>query len=333
LPVVRLAGRAIDRASGAGVEGAGVLLFLAPAGGPWFSAENATSLAATRLGPSNPLPPAPAGREAAARTTTDAEGRFAFDAVPAIGWAEVLVLGRAHLAASRKTPLDAPPELLVALERRPLLTGRLLDADGAPIAEAAVRVAVAARYGPDELAPIGAASTGDEGGGHGGPSLEVVGRHGEGERRVTFRLAARTDAGGRFALWLPQRGEATVALFPAGRAPVVRSLSAHEGDPDLGDLATTPARALRVRLVRPDGAPLALCHLGLTLLDDAQTPVPGPESDGTFRTDGDGWVALAPLPPATEARLWPLPDPDDPALPRVVRVVLRDAAELRLGAP
>ncbi|MEM9596806.1 MAG: carboxypeptidase-like regulatory domain-containing protein, partial [Acidobacteriota bacterium] len=239
-PARRVAGRVVD---GAGVPLAGVSLRADAAGEPAAMVFDS----------------------AAARATTDAEGRFEL-----VG----LDPARPHGLLARRpgfapwngslgpTPLaDSPGDLDIVLVRGRLAYGRVVDLDDRPIPGATVRVRP----------------------------------HGDGEPDGDPEPAARADADGRFELrGLPSLHLDVVAAAD-GFAPLeVKGVQVADGDGpvDLGTLLLAPGVELRGLALGPEGAPVAEAEAWV-LADGADDD--RPSSPAAAQADAEGRLAVAGL--------------------------------------
>jgi hypothetical protein len=110
-----------------------------PSGKPIAGAKISFTSPAELVTEITPMPPTPC--ESPTETTSDAEGRYRFEPLPLSGWQGLRVLAEGHdisrvepfeVGSRQGTPVD------VVLEPTALLSGRVLDPDGRPVAGASV---------------------------------------------------------------------------------------------------------------------------------------------------------------------------------------------------
>ncbi len=196
------------------------------------------------------------------------------------------------LAPVRVGPIDARdgPPLVVRLERRPWRLGRLTDAAGAPLAGVGVWVL-----------PL----EGPAGGGACGAAPADAARASN-----PFRLGLEVESGpdGAFAyLDLPGGGARLKVRTPPGWLPVA-PVDVPADDPP-PTIALQRAAQVRVRVLDPDGAPLAGVNLWARREGDLPTAGASSDAAGWAVFDhvaaGERFVELGLCPPVDRADLRP----------------------------
>ncbi|MFG0320389.1 MAG: sigma-70 family RNA polymerase sigma factor, partial [Planctomycetota bacterium JB042] len=243
-----------------------------------------------------------APRLEAARTTTDAEGRFTLAGAHARGVHALSIDPAGARATLRLLDVALRPGAVtdlgdVVLAAGVRLTGRIVDEDDRPIEGARVRVAAV----PFPVALFGAE--------HWREGARIVRLHRDPTDHAVFappawieaqtrRLpiaAARTGADGRFVVERAPRGVLTLAADADDRpAPVFPPVPSGGGATrDVGTLVLPPGRAVEGVVRDAAGAPVA----GATVIGGVVPPagrvVVAPHE---VVTDGDGRFVLAPLP-------------------------------------
>jgi len=248
-----------------------------------------------------------AGRLAGkARATTDATGAFRFEGA-SDGWSGRIALPAGYFDEARAEQIvveAAREDLVLRLRRPPAITGRVVDAQRAPVADASVRVE---QFCATEAGTIQMTS--------GSPRTDRAGR---------FRVPL-LDCGGDLTFTLE------VSASGLGRAV----LPSEEVDPelgrDVGDLVLVPDPSLVVVVRDEAGRPI----------EGAVVLIGGPEPARSEPSGSDGHVRLASVRPGTPAltvaargfvaATVPLADP----LPPRVEVTLHRGGSLliRVVAP
>ncbi|MCU0862488.1 MAG: sigma-70 family RNA polymerase sigma factor [Planctomycetes bacterium] len=207
--------------------------------------------------------------------TTDAQGRFRVDELPAGERFVVASLPEFAPAIVRvTTSTDEPETVALQLRTGVTLTGRVTNADGEPIVDTIV------------TASAGRA---------------VVGmRSPWGDHRLT-----RTDTDGRYRLPAIVPGEITARM--QGTPELLRELAAADGEVLVWDVTREPERVITGRIVDSEDRPLVGWTVHATSLADQFLPVPrDTDTAGRFRITGlrdDSYRLVVAAPVVGEAYL------------------------------
>ncbi|HEX8552963.1 MAG TPA: carboxypeptidase-like regulatory domain-containing protein [Abditibacteriaceae bacterium] len=210
------------------------------------------------------------------RLSTDERGRVTGDLTPLYSQeylGEALILAPGHAPTGLSLQVG---ENRVALATPRSVQGRVVDADGKPVANVVVELTSVTRHFSEE--------TDEEKKSDNSSNIFL-------SKPDREAFAARTDADGRYEIGgLPQRGLASFVVVDPTRVATAARLNLKENGP-VPDLKLRPAARLRGRVLMPDGTPAVKMSISVF----------SPEAEDVFsgETDAEGRYTIGGLPAGT----------------------------------